>query len=105
MQPRTEYAYSLREKDDDILRNPTMKISHVRNSQAAGDRSIHLSIFTPRIWKIMIAGAYPFLIAAAGYFEALERTGTTGAFIADTLLPATLIGYCVLIFVLKKRSV
>jgi len=80
-----------------------MRISYVRNSQAEGDRSINFSTFTPRIWKIMIAGAYPFLISAAKYFEALERTGTMGAFIADTLLPATLIGYCVLIFVLKKR--
>jgi hypothetical protein len=52
----------------------------------------------------MIAGAYPFLIYTAKYFEALERTGTLGAFIADTLMPATLIGYCVLILVLKKRA-
>lgn len=80
-----------------------MRISYAHNSQAEGDRSIHFSIFTPRIWKIMIAGAYPFLISTARFFEALERTGATGAFIADTLMPATLIGYCVLIFVLKKH--
>ncbi len=85
------------------MRNPYMRISHARDSQAEGDRSINFSIFTPRIWKIMIAGAYPFLISADRFFEALERTGTAGAFIADTLMPATLIGYCVLIFVLKKR--
>jgi hypothetical protein len=80
-----------------------MRISYARDGQAEGCRSINFSLFTPRIWKIMIAGAYPFLIAATKYFEALERTGTMGAFIADTLMPATLIGYCVLIFVLKKR--
>lgn len=80
-----------------------MRISHARNSQAEGYRYINFSIFTPRIWKIMIAGAYPFLISTTKYFEALEGTGTTGAFIADMLMPATLIGYCVLIFVLKKR--
>jgi hypothetical protein len=80
-----------------------MRITRARNSQAEGDRSIDFSIFTPRIWKIMVAGAYPFLISTAKYFEALERTGTMGAYIADTLMPTTLIGYCVLIFVLKKR--
>jgi hypothetical protein len=80
-----------------------MRISHAHNSQAEGDRYINFSIFTPRIWKIMIAGAYPFLISTAKYFEALEGTGTIGAFTADMLMPATLIGYCVLIFVLKKR--
>ena len=80
-----------------------MRISHARNSLAKGDRYINFSLFTPRIWKIMIAGAYPFLIFAAKYFEALEGTGTMGAFLADMLMPATLIGYCVLIVVLKQR--
>lgn len=80
-----------------------MRINYARNSQAESGRAIDLSIFTPRIWKIMIAGAYPFLISTARFFEALERTGAVGAFIADTLMPATLIGYCVLVFVLKKR--
>ena len=80
-----------------------MRISHAHNSQAEGDRYINFSIFTPRIWKIMIAGAYPFLIFAAKYFEAWEGTGALGAFIADMLMPAMLTGYCVLILVLKKR--
>lgn len=73
-------------------------------SQAECPWSMPLSLFTPRIWKIMIAGAYPFLLFSEKYFEALERTGTMGAFIADTLMPVTLIGYVVLIFVLKKRA-
>ena len=74
------------------------------SSRAEGRQSINFSIFTPRIWKIMIGGAYPFLLLSDKYFEALERTGTVGAFIADTLMPVTLIGYAVLIFVLKKRA-
>jgi hypothetical protein len=80
-----------------------VRISHAPNSQAEGGRYIDFSIFTPRIWKIMIAGAYPFLITTAKCFEALEGTGRMGAFIADMLMPATLIGYGVLIVVLKKR--
>ena len=53
----------------------------------------------------MIVAAYPLFLLAAKYFEALERTGAVGAFIADLLMPATMIGYLVLIFVLKKRAV
>lgn len=82
-----------------------MGITRVVNSNADSNRSISFSIFTPRIWKIMIAAAYPFLLMATHYFEALERTGAMGAFIADTLMPATFICYVALIFVLKKRSI
>lgn len=53
----------------------------------------------------MIAAAYPFLLLATKYFEALEKTGAIGAFIADTLMPVTLICYIALIFVLKKRAI
>jgi len=53
----------------------------------------------------MIAAAYPFLLLSANYFGALERTGTMGAFIADILMPATMIGYIAVIFVLKKREI
>ncbi len=74
-------------------------------SRAEGKRFINFSLFAPRIWKIMIAGAYPFLLLATSNFEALERTGTMGAFMADILMPVTVIGYVTLIFVLKKRSI
>ena len=82
-----------------------MGITRVLNSKADSNRFINFSIFTPRIWKIMIAGAYPFLLLATNYFEALERTGTLGAFIADTLMPVTIICYVALIFVLRKRAI
>jgi len=82
-----------------------MGITRAVNSQADGNRFINFSIYTPRIWKIMIAGAYPFLLLATNYFEALERTGTIGAFIADTLMPVTMISYVALIFMLKKRAI
>ncbi len=82
-----------------------MGISHVVHTKADSIRLLLLSLFTPRIWKIMIVAAYPFFLLAAKYFEALERTGIIGAFIADTFMPATMIAYGVLIFVLKKRAV
>ena len=74
-------------------------------SNAGSNRFISFAIFTPRLWKIMIAGAYPFLLLATDYFENLERTGRTGAYVADTLLPVTLIGYVALIVALKKRAI
>ncbi len=82
-----------------------MGITRVVNSKAVSNRSISFSIFTPRIWKLMIATAYPFLLLVTDYFEALERTGTPGAFIADILMPVTVICYVALIFVLKKRAI
>jgi len=82
-----------------------MGITRVVNSKAGSNRSASFSVFAPRIWKIMIAAAYPFLLLATNYFEALERTGSMGAFIADTLMPVTLICYVALIFVLKKRAI
>ncbi len=82
-----------------------MGITRLVNSKAGSNRFISLSIFTPRIWKIMIVAAYPCLLLATNYFEALERTGVMGAFIADTLMPVTMICYIALIFVLKKRAI
>ncbi len=82
-----------------------MGTTRVVNSGPGSIRFMIFSLFTPRIWKIMIAAAYPFFLLAAKYFEALERTGAIGAFIADMLMPATMIGYVVLIFVLKKRAI
>ncbi len=79
--------------------------TRVANSKAESNPFISFSIFTPRIWKIMIAAAYPLFLLASKYFESLERTGTTGAFIADTLMPATMICYVTFIFVLKKRAI
>ena len=82
-----------------------MGMARVINDKAGSNRFMSLSIFTPRIWKIMIGAAYPFLLVATRYFEALERTGTTGAYIADTLMPVTFICYIGLIFVLRKRAI
>ncbi len=82
-----------------------MGITGVVNNKVGLNRLVNLSIFIPRIWKIMIAAAYPFLLLAINYFEALERTGALGAFIADALMPATLICYVALIVVLKKRGI
>ena len=82
-----------------------MGMTRVDTSKAGSNRFFSFSIFAPHIWKIMIAAAYPFLVLATRYFETLERTGATGAFIADTLMPATMICYVALIFVLRKRAI
>jgi hypothetical protein len=82
-----------------------MGMTRVFNNKTGLNRYFSFSIFTPRIWKIMIAAAYPFFLLAASYFESLERTGAAGAFIADVLMPATMICYVAFIFVLKKRAI
>ena len=82
-----------------------MGMTRAISSNVGWNRFMSFSIFAPRIWKLMIAGSYLVLVLATDYFEALERTGRTGAYIADTLLPATLIGYVALIFALKKRAI
>ncbi len=82
-----------------------MERTNVVTNKAGSSRRISFSLFTPRIWKIMILAAYPFLLLTAKYFELLERTGSAGAFIADTLMSATMICYVVLIFVLKRRAI
>jgi hypothetical protein len=81
-----------------------MEITRAANRPTRGLRAVNFSILTPRIWKLMIAGAFPFLLLSVNYFEALERTGRMGAYIADTCFPVTLIGYVALLCVLKKRG-
>jgi hypothetical protein len=82
--------------------------SNMETTRAAisrtGLRSIIVSILAPRIWKLMIACAYPYLLLSWDYFEILERTGRLGAYIAYAFLPASLVGYIALIFMFKKSS-
>ncbi len=84
-----------------------MKTGLIRphNRQSQGYQPMNFAVFIPRFWKIMIVFAYPFLVICTNYFEALERTGTVGAIIADMLMPVTIIGYIALIFILKNREI
>ncbi len=82
-----------------------MGMAHVFNNKAGLNRFFSFSLFIPRVWKIMIVAAYPLFLLTTNYFESLERTGAVGAFIADTLMPATMTCYGALIFVLKKRAI
>jgi hypothetical protein len=59
----------------------------------------------PRLWVVLLVLALPFFAICVDYFEALERSGTMGAIIADISLPASLIGYMVLLVVFKKRKI
>ena len=82
-----------------------MRITQTVLIQSVRNRFMRLSIFYPRVWKIMAAGAIPFLLTVTRYFEALERTGVTGMFIADILMPVTMISYLAIIFMLRKRGI
>jgi hypothetical protein len=76
-----------------------MEINRTHNSsQAQTSPAIDFASLAPRLWIIMAAFAVPFFIITSNYFESLERTGAIGAFIADTLLPATNIAYVLAIF-------
>lgn len=59
----------------------------------------------PRLWMALLVLALPFFAISADYFESLERTGTAGAIIADATFSAMLVGYLVLLFVLKQRRI
>lgn len=65
----------------------------------------NVSLLLPRLWMILIVFFPPFFVIVADYFERLERSGTFGAIIADTMLPAMLVSYVVLVCVLKQRSI
>jgi len=70
-----------------------------------GFRLLNIAAFIPRLWMILSALAIPFLMICSHYFEVLERTGTSGAMIADMLLSATIVGYIALLFILKTRRI
>ncbi len=58
-----------------------------------------------RLWMILLILALPFFNLSVPYFEALERTGTIGAIIADTTFSALLVCYVVLLCILKQRRI
>jgi hypothetical protein len=82
-----------------------MEINGSHNDQAQSSPAIDFAAFVPRLWMVMLAFAVPFFIISADYFEALERTGAIGAFIADILMPATNIAYGAAIGILKSRKI
>ncbi len=83
--------------------NMEINLSHKNQSQESP--AMDVAAFSPRLWMIMIVFAVPFLIISFNYFEALERTGTIGAIIADMLMPATNIAFLVFIGILKSRKI
>jgi hypothetical protein len=73
-------------------------------NRVQGHRSTNVAVF-PRLWIILSVLAIPFLIICTNYCEALEKTGTMGAAIADILLPVIIVGYIMFIFVLRTRRI
>ncbi len=64
-----------------------------------------LSVLRPRLWMVLLLLFFPFFAICYHYFEALERTGTIGAIVADTLLQPLIVGYIILLIILKKRKI
>ncbi len=62
-------------------------------------------VAVPRLWVVLLVLAVPFFAICVNYFETLERSGTLGAMVADIALPASLIGYMMLLVALKKRKI
>ena len=73
-------------------------------NKSQGFRFMNAAVFIPRLWIIVLALAIPFFLICSTYLEALERTGTVGAMLADMLLSVTIVGYLVFIFMLKTRK-
>lgn len=82
-----------------------MDCIHLQEAQHQDSRSAGFPILMPRIWKVLIAFALPFIVFCANICEALERTSVLGAYIADILLPLAVIGYIVLVITLRNREV
>ena len=74
-----------------------------RASQKSDLPSIPLRM--PRLWMILLVLAVPFIVICAEFFETMERSGTVGAVIADIMMPATFIGYMVLLYRLKQHRI
>ncbi len=63
------------------------------------------AILAPRLWKVLVVLALPFIVVSANYGETLEHTGMIGAYFADMMLPVAVIGYIVLIVVLRQKEI
>ena len=64
-----------------------------------------LAVLRPRLWMILLVLFFPFFVICTHYFEALERTGTIGALVADTFFQPTIVAYIVILWMLKKRKI
>ncbi len=75
-----------------------------RESQANQLLAFSVPFPRPHLWLVLLILALPFIYVSENYFEALERTGPVGAVVADVAMPAVIIGYLALLYVLKKRK-
>jgi len=79
-----------------------MKRDH---SAAVGRLVRNTASVLPRLWMVLLILAVPFFAVCVDYFEVLEQSGPGGAVIADISLPASIMGYAVLIVILKQRNI
>lgn len=83
------------------------KVFWLRCSKALQDWEMrHFGVRLHRLWMVLLVIALPFFfMTTADYFESLERSGTFGAIIADTMLPAMIVSFFVLLYVLKQNRI
>ncbi len=82
------------------------RIGLKRLYQASPEADMQNSVVAaPRLWIVLLVLAVPFFAICFDYFETLERSGTLGAIVADIALPASLIGYIMLLVTLKRRKI
>ena len=71
-------------------------------------QAMDLTVLRPRLWMVLLVLLvlfFPFFVICAHYFEALERTGTVGAIVADTFFQPAIVGYIAILWILKKRKI
>lgn len=90
---------------ENTLSRMKIRLTHLYNRESQGSHLSNISVPLPRLWMILLILAFPFLAICTDYFEALERSGTVGAIVADMLMPVSIISYTVLLYVLKKRKI
>ena len=80
-------------------------VTSLHNRPASVYQSIDLTVLRPRLWMVLLVLFFPFFVICAHYFEALERTGTVGAIVADTFFQPAIVGYIAILWILKKRKI
>ena len=70
----------------------------------ATERQITWDFLYPRVWKLMLLAALPLLMAVEPAFERLEHADSLGSHLAYPLFSALLVGYGILLCVLKKKN-
>ena len=75
-----------------------------RESHDETVQQITWAFLYPRIWKLMLLAALPLLMIVEPAFERLEHADSLGSHLAYPLFSSLLVGYGILLCVLKKKN-